>query len=160
MKNKIIAVAYFNENSVKGTVYFTELNKKEIKIDIDLILNSKNSKHGFHIHEAGDLTSNCISMCAHLNPYNSSHGGRNSKVRHVGDLGNIVTDKTGRIKESFIDNKIKLRGYKCNIIGRGLIIHANEDDCGVTSHPDSKTTGNSGARIACSIVGYSEKMFK
>ena len=29
------------------------------------------------------------------------------------------------------------------------------DDLGLTDHPDSKITGNSGARIACSIIGYS-----
>jgi Cu-Zn family superoxide dismutase len=156
----MIAVAYFNDSIAKGTVYFTELEKSKIKVDIDLVLESKNKKHGFHIHEAGDLTLNCISMCSHLNPYNSYHGGRDSKVRHIGDLGNISTDKNGRVKDSFIDEKIKLRGFVCNIIGRGLIIHADEDDCGMTDHPDSKTTGNSGKRIACAVIGYSEKMFQ
>ena len=63
-------------------------------------------------------------------------------------------------KANFIDEKIKLRGFVCNIIGRGLIIHADEDDCGMTDHSDSKTTGNSGKRIACAVIGYSEKMFK
>ena len=51
---------------------------------------------------------------------------------------------------------IKLRGIKCNIIGRGLIIHEDEDDCGTTEHPLSKTTGNSGKRIACAVIGYAK----
>ena len=54
---------------------------------------------------------------------------------------------------------IKLRGTKCNIIGRGLIIHADEDDLGLGGFPDSLTTGHSGKRIACAVIGYSKKMF-
>ena len=37
---------------------------------------------------------------------------------------------------------IKLRGTKCNIIGRGLIIHADEDDCGKGMNAESLITGN------------------
>ena len=76
------------------------------------------------------------------------------KHRHVGDLGNIETDGSGCAKYKFADDMIKLRGTKCNIIGRGLIIHENEDDCGITEEKDSKTTGNSGKRIACAVIGY------
>ena len=53
---------------------------------------------------------------------------------------------------------ISLRG-KTNIIGRGLIIHANTDDCGKGSNLESLKTGNAGKRIACSIIGYSKKNF-
>jgi Cu-Zn family superoxide dismutase len=51
---------------------------------------------------------------------------------------------------------IKLRGSKANIIGRGLIIHADEDDCGLGDYHDSSTTGHSGKRIACAIIGYAK----
>jgi Cu-Zn family superoxide dismutase len=47
---------------------------------------------------------------------------------------------------------IKLHG-KANIIGRGLIIHADPDDLGIGNHELSLTTGNSGKRIACSVIG-------
>ena len=52
--------------------------------------------------------------------------------------------------------RCKLRGMKCNIVGRGLIIHENEDDCGLGNTPDSLTTGNAGKRIACAIIGYAK----
>jgi Cu-Zn family superoxide dismutase len=76
----------------------------------------------------------------------------------VGDLGNIQTDSEGNAKYVFYDNIISLRG-KTNIIGRGLIIHADTDDCGKGSNPDSLITGNAGKRIACSVIGYSKKNF-
>ena len=40
----------------------------------------KPGRHGFHVHQAGDLSEKCKSMCAHFNPTNKKHGGRNSKV--------------------------------------------------------------------------------
>jgi Cu-Zn family superoxide dismutase len=48
-------------------------------MDIQLKGLSKNGLHGFHVHEAGDLTDKCESMCAHFNPYNKQHGGPGSK---------------------------------------------------------------------------------
>jgi Cu-Zn family superoxide dismutase len=49
---------------------------------------------------------------------------------------------------------IKLRGTKCNIIGRGLIIHEDEDDLGRGGQKDSLVTGHAGKRIACAVIGY------
>ena len=113
-----------------------------------------NSLHGFHVHEAGDLTDKCTSMCAHFNPYGKTHGCPGMKQRHVGDLGNIQANSKGEAKYTFYDDGIKLRGTKANIIGRGLIIHADEDDCGLGGQPDSLVTGHAGKRIACSVIGY------
>jgi Cu-Zn family superoxide dismutase len=115
--------------------------------------------HGFHVHEAGDLSDKCTSMCAHFNPYGKNHGCPGMKERHVGDLGNLKTNKNGQSNYSMTDNVIKLRGTKANIIGRGLIIHADPDDCGQGGKPDSLTTGHAGKRIACAVIGYSKDMF-
>jgi len=81
------------------------------------------------------------------------------KNRHVGDLGNLKTNSKGDAKYSFYDDCIKLRGTKANIIGRGLIIHEDPDDCGQGGFPDSLTTGHAGKRIACAIIGYSKDCF-
>jgi len=154
----IYAIAIFND-IIKGSVKFTE-HKNKIKIDLDIIGLKPNSLHGFHIHEAGDLSDKCTSMCSHFNPFQTTHGCPRMKKRHVGDLGNIHTNNKGCAKYTFYDNIIKLRGSKSNIIGRGLIIHEDPDDCGKGNHKDSLTTGNSGKRIACAVIGYSKENFK
>ena len=73
----------------------------------------------------------------------------------MGDLGNLVTDKNGCANYRFEDSMIKLRGAKANILGRGLIIHADTDDCGMGGDEASLANGNAGKRIACAIIGYS-----
>jgi superoxide dismutase, Cu-Zn family len=39
-----------------------------------------------------------------------------------------------------------------SVIGRSLVVHTDRDDLGLTDHPLSKTTGNSGGRLACGII--------
>jgi len=155
---KVKAIAVFTEGNIKGTVLFTETDTK-IRIDVSISGLKPNSMHGFHIHEAGDLSDKCTSMCAHFNPYNKDHGCPGTKNRHVGDLGNLHTNNKGGSKYTFYDDVIKLRGTKANIIGRGLIIHADPDDCGKGGFPDSLTTGHSGKRIACAVIGYAKENF-
>ena len=118
-----------------------------------------NSKLGFHVHEAGDLTEGCKSACTHFNPYKQNHGSSKSNVRHVGDLGNLITDSNGTCNMKFYDNMIKLSGETQNIIGRSVVIHEKEDDLGLGGNKESLKTGNAGGRIACSVIGYSKKMF-
>ena len=153
--NPIKAIATFNDKKVKGTVRFTEEpSKSRIRIDIDLVGLKTSGLHGFHVHEYGDMSDSCESMCAHFNPYNKTHGCPGMKDRHVGDLGNIKTNAKGEAKYTFYDDMISLHGTKTNIIGRGLIIHADEDDCGQGGQPDSLITGHAGKRIACAVIGY------
>jgi len=157
----IHAIAVFADQSgIHGVVKFAEdLENNQVKIELNIVGLSPNSLHGFHVHEAGDLSDKCTSMCAHFNPFNKTHGGPNSKVRHVGDLGNIKTNAKGEAKYSFCDSVIKLRGTKSNIIGRGLIIHEDEDDCGKGGNAESLKTGNAGKRIACAVIGYAKQNF-
>ena len=158
MKRKIIATALFNHPNIKGTIELVE-NNKTVIINIDLKSNKyKKSTHGFHIHEAGDLSDNCMGACSHFNPYNTNHGGPNSMERHVGDLGNIIFDKKGICKMTLNDKLVKLRGTKANVIGRSIVIHEDEDDLGLGGHVDSLKTGHAGSRITCAVIGYSKKM--
>lgn len=155
-KKPVCAIAVF-DGKIKGYVKFTEdLKNKCVIIDIYLSGLKKNSLHGFHVHQAGDLTDKCESMCAHFNPYGKKHGCPGKKERHVGDLGNLSVDKNGCVDYKIADNYIKLRGSAANIIGRGLIIHEDEDDCGNGDNQASLINGNSGKRIACAIIGYSK----
>lgn len=157
-KKPIIAIAVFDK---KGTVKFVEdFANGCVQININLTGLKKNSFLGFHVHQAGDLTDKCESMCAHFNPYHKNHGCPGMKERHVGDLGNLTTDINGCAKYQMEDKVIKLRGNVANIIGRGLIIHEKEDDCGLGNNETSKINGNAGKRIACAIIGYAKENFE
>lgn len=161
-RNQIIATAYFDHTNIKGIIdLYEDLENNQVFLTGVLKSNKfKNSYHGFHVHEAGDLSDKCMAACAHFNPYNKNHGGPNSYERHVGDLGNIYFDKKGVAKINMIDTYIKLRGTKSNIIGRSFVIHEDPDDLGLGGHEDSLTTGHAGARVTCAVIGYSKKMFK
>jgi Cu-Zn family superoxide dismutase len=148
------AVAVF-QGTINGTVHFTQSPRNTVKIDVNINGLSKNAMHGFHVHQYGDLTDGCTSMCAHYNPFDKTHGGPFMENRHVGDLGNLYTDKDGVANYTFYDNVIQLEGAY-SIIGRGLIIHENPDDCGQGMNKESLITGNAGKRIACAVIGYAK----
>jgi len=114
----------------------------------------KAGKHGFHIHEFGNLTEGCKTAGAHFNPTKKTHGGPDDEERHVGDMGNIVADGTGDAVLVYEDKVMNLSGEH-SIIGRACVVHADEDDLGRGSFDDSKTTGHAGARVACGVVGIS-----
>jgi Cu-Zn family superoxide dismutase len=155
----IVATTLFDHPHIKGIVEFEE---KGTKVVIKGNLKStkyKNSSHGIHIHEAGDLSDKCMGACAHFNPYNKKHGGPTSKERHVGDLGNIRFDARGVAKFRMEDSLVKLRGTKANVIGRSVVIHEDMDDLGMGNHNDSLTTGHAGKRITCAVIGYSKRNF-
>lgn len=154
----IIATAFFNDPYVKGILELEERGKKVV-IKGTLKSNKyKNSTHGIHIHEAGDLSGNCMGACGHFNPYGKQHGGPGSKERHVGDLGNIRFDTKGVAKIRREDTLVKLRGTKANVIGRSIVVHQDPDDLGKGGHDDSLKTGHAGKRIACAVIGYSKRM--
>ena len=149
------AIAVFQGPTIYGNVKFTE-NGDNVDIYINLKGLKKNGYHGFHVHEYGDLSDGCNSACAHFNPYNKTHGCPGMTDRHVGDLGNVVSDMFGNANYKMSDNIIKLNN-QCNIIGRMLILHENKDDCGQAQgslKAESLKTGNAGKRIACAVIGY------
>jgi len=161
-----VAVLAPNDNGVSGTVHFQQTAKGvEIRYDITGL---SDGEHGFHIHEYGDLTDGCESACAHFNPFNTTHGGLDSEVRHEGDLGNIIS-KNGRAKGELLAATLSL-DYKSKtcIVGRMIIVHKDRDDLGLGGlnsdgkvidekvHQESLKTGNAGKRMACGVIGLQE----
>ena len=146
------AIAVF-KGKLRGFVKF-EQKQNYVRVIGHVEGLNKNSAHAIHVHEYGDLSDGCDSACAHFNPFNKKHGGREDKERHVGDLGNIYTDSKGIAFFEFKDKIISLKNNKRNIIGRSLIIHQDEDDCGKGGHSDSLTTGHAGKRLDCAVIGW------
>ncbi|RSH86500.1 Superoxide dismutase [Cu-Zn] [Apiotrichum porosum] len=125
--------------SVKGTIYGL----------------APSALHGFHVHTYGDVSGpGCLATGGHFNPYNTSHGAptESQHHRHVGDLGNIQADANGTAIIDITDRIISLHG-KRSILGRGLVVHAGQDDLGLGNNTDSKLTGNAGARAGCGVIG-------
>jgi len=164
MSNVIEAIAVFNDNKpsrnkVYGYVIFKESTRSNnILIEINLA-GLKPGKHGFHIHETGNLLDSCKGCKGHFNPFNQKHGGINSKIRHVGDLGNIIANDNGICQMKLRDNMISLRDITRSIIGRSIVIHSDEDDLGNGNNPESLVTGNAGSRIACAVIGYKNVIY-
>ena len=104
-------------------------------------------EHGFHIHEAGDCSSgDGMSAKGHFNPHGKPHGHPNSAERHAGDLPSLRAGKDGRAKLDVTVDAISIGQGAGNIVGRGLIIHADPDDY------KTQPTGNAGARLACGVI--------
>jgi Cu-Zn family superoxide dismutase len=154
MKAVCVLDSQTTKKGVSGVVYLEETDDKKTRI-YGSIRGLKPGLHGFHIHEAGDMTKGCDSACAHYNPYGHNHGGLTSKKRHVGDLGNVSAGKNGVAMIDIVDRFVKLRG-KYSVIGRSLVVHEDEDDLGNGNHEDSHTTGHSGKRLACGVIGYAK----
>jgi len=140
-----------------GTVTFEQTSADECKISWD-ITGAGPGKHGFHIHEKADFSDGCMSAGPHYNPHGKTHGAPCDEERHAGDLGNIVGDASGASKGSMVDKLVKLEG-PFTVVGRSVMVHADEDDLGTGDHSEpgvngktSKTTGNAGARIACGEI--------
>jgi Cu-Zn family superoxide dismutase len=106
--------------------------------------------HGFHVHEFGDLSSaDGMATGGHFNPDKEKHGGPHDKERHVGDLGNVEADATGKVTLKTTDKLIQLHGPH-SIIGRGLIVHAKADDL------KTQPTGDAGGRVAQGVIGVAK----
>lgn len=149
-----ICVLHKNNSKITGVIKFINL-KNKVKIEYE-IYNLKDGKHGFHIHEYGDLTDGCNTACSHFNPDHKTHGSNDSDHRHVGDLGNI--ESKNRVSRGTIYNSsISLDvSSKYSIIGRSVIVHDKEDDLGFGGDDESLKTGNAGKRLACGVIGLSK----
>ncbi len=135
-------------NTVSGIVRF-EAVAEGIRVVADLT-GLTPGKHGFHIHEFGDCSSEDGSSAGgHFNPAKMLHSGPSSKERHAGDLGNIEADKEGKAHLDYVDSMISFSG-KNSIIGRGVIVHEKEDDL------KTQPTGAAGARLACGVIGIAK----
>ena len=105
--------------------------------------------HGFHIHEFGDMSDGCKSMGGHYNPDNVNHGDLDEG--HVGDLGNITADEGGKADFSIKAHRVDLIGDR-SVVGRGIVVHEDEDDLGNGGDEESLKTGNAGERLACGVI--------
>jgi len=140
-------------SGVSGVVRFVQVAGGKTIVNAN-IKGLSAGKHGFHVHEFGNLSEGCKTAGAHYNPEKKTHGGPSDEERHVGDMGNVVSDGKSDTILVYEDALIQLTGAN-SIVGRSCVVHADEDDLGRGGFDDSKTTGHAGARVACGVIGWS-----
>ena len=152
MPNLAAVCVLRGEGETKGVVHFSQ-HSPDGPVTIKGEITGLNpGKHGFHVHEFGDSTNGCVSAGAHFNPFGKTHGGIEDVERHVGDLGNVIAGEDRTARFELTDKLLNLTGPN-SIIGRTMVVHADEDDLGRGGQEDSKTTGHAGARLACGVIG-------
>ncbi len=140
------------DSTVKGSIRFTVVDGR-LHASGDISGLQPGSEHGFHIHERGDCSApDGTSAGGHFNPASTEHGSVEAAVHHGGDMPNVVADAQGN---AHVDGPVSSnvnagKGDDFDIIGRGLIVHADPDDY------HSQPTGNAGARLACAVISKSE----
>jgi Cu-Zn family superoxide dismutase len=95
----------------------------------------------------------CKSMGGHYNPDGVDHG--DLEQGHVGDLGNVSADDSGIADFTIVAKRVDLVGDR-SVVGRGMVIHKDEDDLGRGGDAESKKTGNAGDRLACGVIVIKE----
>jgi Cu-Zn family superoxide dismutase len=104
-------------------------------------------KHGFHIHEFGDMRStDGMATGGHYNPHKTPHGGLHSKERHAGDFGNIEADSSGMAKVNLKAEGLELH----HVLGRAIVVHGKEDDL------KTQPAGDAGPRVAVGVIGLAQ----
>lgn len=135
-------------SKVAGTVTFTKAGDG-VKVEAK-ITGLTSGKHGFHVHEFGDLTSpDGKAAGPHFNPTQAPHAGPDAEKRHVGDLGNLEADASGNATYSHTDKLLSFEGA-ASILGRSVVVHAKADDL------KSQPAGDAGDRIAVGVIGVTK----
>jgi len=144
---KAVAVLHPTADSkVGGAVTFTE-EADGVKVRAE-ITGLTPGNHGFHVHEFGDCSAaDASSAGAHFNPTHKPHAGPDTPDRHVGDMGNVQADASGKATLEYVDHQISLTNDERSVIGRSVVVHTKADDL------KSQPSGDSGARVACGVIG-------
>ncbi|XP_050398219.1 uncharacterized protein LOC126816074 [Patella vulgata] len=162
----ICTVTPTRRNSIEGRIYFVQdVNSQcehnswlTVKVELQGLDSSIGVvNHGLHIHQFGDLGNGCLAAGSHYNPFTKYHGDRNTYERHIGDMGNVREDNDGSIREIFTIPITSIVGEN-SVIGRTVVLHAGQDDLGLVNNENSRTTGNSGSRLACCVIGHSNQV--
>lgn len=132
-------------NAVRGTVMFSDTGVS-VTVNANVEGLVPMTAHGFHIHEFGDCSApDASSAGEHYDPEGQRHGAPDSVQRHIGDLGNLISNDAGIAQLRMVDMKLSFSGEH-SILGRAVVLHASADDM------ESQPSGDSGDPIACGVI--------
>lgn len=133
-------------HTAEGVVRFTQ-TAHGVNVVADIKGLRANGKHGFHIHEFGDVSAiDGMATGSHYNPGGHAHALTDKAHRHAGDMGNLDADQNGVAHLEILLHGVTINGLMNPILGRAVIVHVKEDD-------GSQPVGNAGARIGQGTIG-------
>ena len=108
--------------------------------------------YGAHIHATGRCEAPAFTTAGpHWNPTGASHGKDNPQGMHKGDLPNLLVGTDGRGSFEYTIPNASISGRGPNPVmdadGAAMVVHAAADDF------QTDPSGNSGARVACGVLG-------
>jgi Cu-Zn family superoxide dismutase len=137
--------------AVLGTARFTQDATGRVHLSVH-VRDVTPGLHGLHLHAVGA----CVGAGAfasaggHYNPHARQHGHANPLGFHAGDLPNLTVNPAGVGRLNAALEQFTLAELR-DADGTALVLHANEDDRLTNGGPQGP--GNSGARIACGVLG-------
>lgn len=134
-------------SKVTGTATFTERNGKVMFVA--QLSGLQPGTHAIHIHEKADCSAaDASSAGGHWNPTFKKHGKWGTGDYHKGDIGNFNADENGNGSITLKTDEwcIGCGDPAKDILGKGLIVHENDDD--YVTQP----TGDAGGRVACAGI--------
>eukprot|EP00026_Physarum_polycephalum_P001148 Phypoly_transcript_01149.p1 GENE.Phypoly_transcript_01149~~Phypoly_transcript_01149.p1 ORF type:complete len:1164 (-),score=154.84 Phypoly_transcript_01149:17-3508(-) len=142
------------DTNVAGSVYFVTVNSSYVWVwaNISGISYNQEDLHGLHVHTFGDITSAAAAnVKGHYLGVDGVdiHACEYTSPRHEGDMGNWQAVNGSILASKTLDLLALTGGF--SIIGRGIILHNETDDCA--------TTSSSGARLAQGVIGIANPAF-
>jgi superoxide dismutase, Cu-Zn family len=133
-------------NTANGTVTFSQQGS-DVRM-VAKLTGVPPGKHGFHIHEKGDCSApDGMSAGGHFNPTGKPHGNPMDADHHAGDMPMLEADASGNATLDTTIGGVAIGQGAGDIVGKAVIVHKDADDF------KTQPTGNSGARIACGVIG-------
>ena len=97
----IAVIQALNNSKLSGVVIFSQKGKL-VEINVQISGLKPNQKHGFHVHQYGDISDpKGLSAGGHYNPKGFPHALPPAKARHAGSFGNLKADKTETLSSHF-----------------------------------------------------------
>lgn len=111
-------------------------------------------QHALHLHEVGQCAApDFKSAGGHYNPGSASHGYKNPKGAHEGDLPNVHVGADGALNADAFAEGVTLNAGATSLFdedGTAVVVHAGPDDYA------TDPAGDAGDRIACGVVEKKE----
>jgi Cu-Zn family superoxide dismutase len=132
-------------SSLNGTARFEQVDSG-VKVLVE-VQDAPPGKMGVHVHEKGDCSDiPGKSMGEHFAPRDEPHGLPEAPRHHVGDLGNLVVDGSGRGELEILAEGANLEQQDpLSFLNRAIVIHRGEDK-------GTQPSGDSGDPLACGVI--------